>query len=130
MKKTSTIAVTIIIIGILVAIFIIIKKTSVIEKKLSLENLTSFAQCLSSKNITMYGAEWCSHCKREKALFGSAFKYVPYVECPQNEKLCLDRGINGYPTWIDGNDTKYIGEQGLDGLSKISGCILPVSVSK
>ncbi|MDO8579478.1 MAG: protein disulfide isomerase family protein [bacterium] len=125
MKKTSITASVIIIIGIFVTIFIFAKKSTTedVENSTS-KNLATFAQCLASKNITMYGAQWCSHCQREKALFGEAFKYVPYIECPENEKLCLDAGINGYPTWIDGSGTKYEGEQGLDGLAKISGCPL------
>ena len=51
--------------------------------------LDLFAQCLASKKITMYGAVWCPHCQKQKAEFGASFKYVPYVECPDNEKLCM-----------------------------------------
>jgi len=87
--------------------------------------LDTFAQCLASKGLTMYGAEWCPHCKKEKNRFGTAFKYVPYVECPDNVQACLAKGVNGYPTWIDASSTLYEGEQGLDGLAKISGCELP-----
>lgn len=58
-----------------------------------------FAQCLTEKGWTMYGAEWCSHCKDQKNLFGDSFKYIKYIECPDNIQLCLDRGINAYPTW-------------------------------
>ncbi|MDP1624962.1 MAG: hypothetical protein Q8L64_04295 [bacterium] len=86
--------------------------------------LTAFAQCIASKGLTMYGAEWCSHCKAEKARFGAAFSYVPYVECPENTKICLDKGINGYPTWVDAAGTKYEGQQGLERLAEISGCEL------
>jgi hypothetical protein len=84
-----------------------------------------FAKCVASKNVTMYGAVWCSHCLAEKKAFGDSFKYVPYVECPDNVQLCIDKGINGYPTWIDGTGKKYEGEQGLSGVAKISGCFLP-----
>ncbi len=94
----------------------------------SSSKLDSFAQCLASENLTMYGAEWCSHCKKEKSRFGSAFKYVSYVECPDNVQLCLAKGVNGYPTWIDASGTKYEGEQGLEGLAKISGCELPLNI--
>ena len=84
-----------------------------------------FAQCLAEKKLTMYGAYWCPHCQNEKNLFGSSIQYVPYVECTQETKKCLDAGIEGYPTWIDASGQKYSGEQGLLGLSKISGCQLP-----
>ena len=86
----------------------------------------TFAKCLASKNLTMYGTVWCSHCKAEKARFGDSFKYVPYVECTENPNLCLEKGVEGYPTWIDENGLKYVGEQGLEKLSQISGCELSV----
>ena len=87
-------------------------------------NLTAFAQCLASKNITMYGAVWCSWCKKEKASFGNAFKYVPYVEGSENVEKCLNLGIEGYPTWIFSSDKRFIGYQGLEKLSKESNCLL------
>ncbi len=89
------------------------------------KNYDSFAQCLSEKKLTMYGAYWCSHCQNEKKAFGDSFKYVPYVECTQETKLCLDKKVDSYPTWIDADGKKYEGEQGLLGLSKISACQLP-----
>jgi len=87
--------------------------------------LDQFAKCLASKNITMYGAAWCPHCQKQKALFGQSFKYVPYVECPDNQKLCLDKGINGYPTWITSDGKKVEGEQTLENLSALTSCTLP-----
>jgi hypothetical protein len=84
-----------------------------------------FARCVASKDVTMYGAVWCAHCLNEKKAFGSAFQYIKYVECPDNIKLCTDKGVLGYPTWIDGAGKKYEGEQGLSGVAKISGCALP-----
>lgn len=65
----------------------------------------AFAKCLTSKGLTMYGAVWCSHCQAQKALFGESFKYVSYVECPDNTNLCLAKGVQGYPTWIVENST-------------------------
>ena len=95
------------------------------KKPQSEKNYDEFAQCLAEKKLTMYGADWCSHCQNEKKAFGSSFKYVPYIECTQQTKLCLDKGIEGYPTWIDATGQKYTGEQGLLNLSKISSCSLP-----
>jgi hypothetical protein len=86
--------------------------------------LETFAQCLAEKNITMYGAKWCQWCQKEKAAFGDAFKYVPYVECPENAKKCLELGINGYPTWIFPDGKILQGYQGLEKLSQESGCVL------
>ena len=60
----------------------------------------AFAKCLTEKGLVMYGAEWCENCKIQEEAFGESFKYIKYVECPENTKLCLDAGIQGYPTWI------------------------------
>ena len=85
-----------------------------------------FAQCLASKKLTMYGAVWCSHCKAQKALFGDSFKYVPSVECTEKPDECIAKGVESYPTWIDVNGTKYIGEQSLEKLAEITSCELPI----
>jgi hypothetical protein len=60
----------------------------------------AFAQCLTAKGFTMYGAYWCPHCQQEKSYFGDSFKYINYVECTEKTQLCLDKGVQGYPTWI------------------------------
>lgn len=83
-----------------------------------------FAKCLTERGFTMYGAEWCRHCQNEKKAFGESFKHVSYVECPKNTSLCIEKGISGYPTWMGPDGKKLKGEQGLEKLSKESGCIL------
>lgn len=92
--------------------------------------LDQFAQCLAEKQITMYGAEWCPHCQNEKKGFGDSFRFVPYVECPDNPNLCLAKGIDGYPTWIFPDGKRLEGEQGIEKLSKESTCLLPESVKR
>ncbi|MBI2052610.1 MAG: hypothetical protein HYT38_02990 [Candidatus Sungbacteria bacterium] len=62
--------------------------------------LDEFAQCLSDKGIIMYGAEWCSHCQAQKELFDQSFRYINYVECPQDPQKCLSVGVEAYPTWL------------------------------
>lgn len=91
----------------------------------NIKNYDVFAQCLASKNVTMYGAAWCPHCQNQKKLFGESFKYVPYIECPDNTKLCLDKGITGYPTWLASDSARLEGEQTLEKLAQISSCSLP-----
>ena len=71
--------------------------------------LKGFAQCLADKGITMYGASWCPHCQNEKKAFGDAFRYVPYVECPDNPNVCLNKGVEAYPTWIFPDGRKLVG---------------------
>ena len=87
--------------------------------------LDSFAQCLAYGKVTMYGADWCPYCQNEKKAFGDSFRLVPYVECPDDPQKCLQQGIKGYPTWVFPDGRKLAGEQGLEALSKASGCQLP-----
>jgi hypothetical protein len=87
-----------------------------------------FAQCLTDKGATMYGAAWCPHCQEQKAVFGDSFKLVKYVECPDNTQLCIDKGIQGYPTWLIGTSTRFEGFDGnntMKNLSGATGCPLP-----
>ncbi len=84
----------------------------------------AFAQCLADAGAVMYGAQWCPHCQDQKNLFGSSFKLIPYVECPQNPEQCLARGIDGYPTWLFADGSRLEGERSLDALAVASGCAL------
>jgi hypothetical protein len=119
-KEIISIIVVIILAALLIGIFAFFNKKEPVnmdkgfyEGQMSLEKIAElstcplntdkkddFAKCVTEKGWTMYGAVWCSHCKDQKELFGEAFQYIKYVECPDNIQLCLDKGVNGYPTWI------------------------------
>jgi hypothetical protein len=93
-------------------------------------NLDSFAQCLAAKKATMYGSFLCPHCEDQKKMFGSSFRYVPYVECSmrgshQMTFPCTVAQIRFTPTWIFANDERLIGVQSLKALSEKTGCKLP-----
>ncbi|MCX6751609.1 MAG: thioredoxin domain-containing protein [Candidatus Nomurabacteria bacterium] len=94
----------------------------------------TFAQCLKDKGAIFYGAFWCPHCQAQKELFGSSAKYLPYVECStpdgQNQtKECIDKKIEGYPTWELADGTRIPDENGagvtLETLSLKTSCPLP-----
>jgi glutaredoxin len=90
----------------------------------------SFAQCLSSSGAKMYGAFWCPHCKDQKAMFGTSFKYATYVECSTPDataqtQACIDAGITTYPTWEFKNGSRHEGVMTFDELSQATGCQLP-----
>jgi len=69
----------------------------------------------------MYGTEWCPHCKTQKALFGSSFDSVNYVDCDLNSQECQIQGITGYPTWkFEGKS--YSGVQSLEKLAALTSC--------
>jgi len=117
----KTIEKVLLIIGILIAI--VIAYSSISGYSVKTDNLDDFAKCLTNKGAVMYGAVWCSHCKDQKAMFGESFKYVNYVECPENQALCDQKGITGYPTWII-NGMSYPGVQSLETLSNKTDCPL------
>ena len=85
------------------------------------DKIVAFAKYLAANQITMYGAAWCTHCQDQKKAFGSAWQYVPYVECPENTKICLERGIEGYPTWRKPTGEKIAGFQELEALAAWAG---------
>jgi len=89
--------------------------------------IESLAKCLADKQITMYGADWCVRCQEEKNAFGKAFKYVPYVECPDEPQACLEVDIESYPTWVFPNGRKLVGKQGILKLAEESNCPLPIN---
>jgi uncharacterized membrane protein len=84
------------------------------------------AEYLSTSDIQMFGAFWCSHCHDQKELFGkAAFSQIDYVECDPNGKnsqpdRCQAEKIQSYPTWkIDGE--LHLGTQSLQELANLSG---------
>jgi glutaredoxin len=81
----------------------------------------SFAKCITSKNVTMYGTSWCVHCQAQKKLFENSFQYIHFVDCDKNVQTCVDANVNGYPTW-NINNTNYPGELTFYNLSRLSGC--------
>ncbi len=86
----------------------------------------AFAEHLAAKNITFYGAYWCSHCQSQKSYFGAAAAAkLPYVECARDgvnsqRELCRTKDIKVFPTWvIDGKNVP--GAKKLKELAAITG---------
>ncbi|MDP2599032.1 MAG: hypothetical protein Q8P49_04330 [Candidatus Liptonbacteria bacterium] len=93
-------------------------------------NLGPFASCLKDKGVIFYGAFWCPHCQTQKKLFGDAVDQLPYVECstPDGQgrlQICVDKGIQGYPTWVFPDGSRLSGEVPLNTLAEKSSCTLP-----
>ncbi len=90
----------------------------------------SFATCIKDSGATFYGAFWCTHCQDQKAEFGRSARLLPYVECstPDGQgqtKVCIDKGINSYPTWEFKDGSREYGTMELSALVKKTGCVLP-----
>lgn len=86
-----------------------------------------FAECLTSKGATLYGAYWDSSTKKQKDYFGAEIAKISYVECGvqgdfrAQDKVCEDAGILAYPTWVV-NNQKHMGIQTLQQLAQLTGC--------
>ncbi len=66
----------------------------------------ALAEHLVKSGAKFYGASWCSHCQKQKSLFGAtAASKLPYVECAKDaensqRELCKQMKIQMFPTWI------------------------------
>jgi uncharacterized membrane protein len=85
----------------------------------------ALAMHLREIGATMYGSYQCPHCLAQKHFFGTAFKFINYVECDPKGKnadpsICLSKGVTSYPTWEIGGKY-YLGAKSLKELARISG---------
>lgn len=121
-KKSLTIIVVIFLaISLLVYLYMVSLKPS---------KLDQFAKCLGEKGAKFYGAFWCSHCQNQKKLFGTAQKFLPYIECSTPDggnqlEVCKAKNISTYPTWFFANESSKSGELSLEELSSKTSCLLP-----
>src|SRR3989344_6396834 len=113
------IGVVILALAVIIAVVLLLPKSADSKYK----NLETFARCLTDKGAVMYGAYWCSHCKAQKAEFGASFKYIKYVECTDEPKVCETARVEGYPTWKIASTT-LVGEQLLETLASQTSCFL------
>lgn len=70
-------------------------------------DLVAFAKFLGSSSFTFYGADWCPHCRDQKALFQDGADFLPYVEVTNPDRtlnqIGIDEQINSFPTWDFGD---------------------------
>jgi hypothetical protein len=90
----------------------------------------SFAKCMATKSVKMYGLYWCTHCEEQKEMFGSSFQYIPYIECGvkgvrSETPECLQAGIKNFPTWQFSDGSRSEGTKTMQYLSEKTGCSLP-----
>jgi thiol-disulfide isomerase/thioredoxin len=87
----------------------------------------ALAQCLKDAGVVFYGAFWCPHCKAQKEDFGAAVPALPYVECSTPDgnsqtPICIQKGIQSYPTWVFPDGSRLTGEQSLATLAAKASC--------
>ena len=111
----------------LITVIILVAGCSAPESSAEMD---AFAKCLTDNGAKMFGAFWCSHCKAQKAEFGTSFQYVDYIECSMPDgksqtEYCSQQGIKGYPTWQFADTSRRSGEVSLKELALKTGCQSP-----
>jgi glutaredoxin len=92
----------------------------------------ALAEHLVAQGAVFYGADWCSHCLRQKSYFGAAAAAkLPYVECAKDapnsqRELCRTKNIQMFPTWaINGKNVP--GAKSLKDLAALTGYTGPMN---
>jgi glutaredoxin len=86
----------------------------------------ALAEHLAANDVKFYGAYWCSHCQKQKSLFGAtAATKLPYVECAADgensqRQLCKVKNIQMFPTWVI-NGKYFPGTKDLKEIATITG---------
>jgi len=80
-------------------------------------NLNDFARCLTRAGATYYTADWCPHCRRQNAMFGSALRYVHAVDCTNG---CSD--VHSLPMWTFRDGSRHPGVASFDVLARKTQC--------
>jgi len=83
-----------------------------------------FADCLTSKGVTMYGTDTCPNCQIQKGMFEKDFERIHYINCFIHQDECNQKGIQGYPTWMY-NGQSLMGVQPFKVLADYSSCEAP-----
>lgn len=120
-KKNNTLAWIIVVAVVFIGgLILVVKNNAKSETTVAdVAAVDTLAQCITEKGMKMYGASRCPHCKAQKAMFGTSFSKVDYVECTTDQVKCNIAGVQGYPTWIY-QGQKYEGEQTFEQLAKIT----------
>ncbi|GAI12971.1 unnamed protein product, partial [marine sediment metagenome] len=86
------------------------------------EEIAGFVECLKKAGLKIYGANWCGWTEKTVGAFGGFDAVKPiYVECTENQQLCQEKEIGGYPTILI-NDKSYTGPRTFEGYAEATGC--------
>jgi hypothetical protein len=87
--------------------------------------LLEFNTCLAEKGVKIYGANWCGYTVRwVEALGGYSTVSPVYIECTENDALCREEGVTGYPT-TKINGQAYNGARTVEAIAQATGCTAP-----
>ncbi len=96
------------------------------ENTIAPEELTEFIACLKEADFVIYGANWCGWTEKLVEMLGGFDMVKPiYVECTEEEELCSEKGVQGFPTILI-KGKQYQGERTFENFSAATGCEAPL----
>jgi hypothetical protein len=90
--------------------------------------MDQFAKCISKSGARYYGAHWCPVCAKQNAIFGDAWKKLPYIECSKRgsrERLARCENVPGFPFWVFEDGGGYAGLLSVPLLAEFTHCPRP-----
>lgn len=127
----------IIILVLSIAIFVGLIYVATVQKNANSLDYSGFVSCMAQKEVKFYGAFWCPNCQDQKNLFDGQSDLLEengvYIECSTPDQqsqtpVCIEEGIEGYPTW-EINGERISGVVQMEDLSSLTGCELPQEAS-
>jgi hypothetical protein len=110
MKKTTWITLTIVVLVIALAIFILNKPAPMTD--------ASVAKCIG-ENSVLYVQLGCHACETQEEMFGGNYDKLNVIDCFFERDKC--GGIEATPTWkINGKNIR--GVQSIEELQELTGC--------
>ena len=91
-----------------------------------LVELKTFNDCLGTKGVKVYGANWCGWTKKwvVETLGGFDTASAIYIECTEEQATCDSEGVQGYPT-TKINGVVYSGDRTIQAIAQETGCPAP-----
>ncbi|MFA5853535.1 MAG: hypothetical protein WC866_00455 [Patescibacteria group bacterium] len=94
------------------------------------EHGESIVQCLTRKEVRLYGASWCNFCQEQLLLFGDDVAGLPYTDCdPKGEldfrETCTEQGVpygTIIPVWIFKDGSRLYGVRHPDVIAVVADC--------
>ncbi len=80
-----------------------------------------FEKCLKEQDIVLYiNSENVAQSLKNTQLI-DYLEHVDIINCLRNNQVCLEKGVNSFPTWII-NENRISRDISLGELSEFSGC--------
>ena len=84
----------------------------------------TISKCLNDTGWTLHTTEDCRYCPEQAEVFGDYFAKLTVVNCDEDQQICSDAGITGYPTWTDNEWNRHPWVRQLEDLYIIAQCWL------